>query len=360
MIARYMKFCLVAAVCVTLAACGTGGEDEPTSDQPTKDDVRNLGGKSDHIDWCEQLGWYGDGICDDFCAEPDPDCEEEIDCTVAFVVPHCEDGSVLVDELTCEAAGSQCTTGELCGVVSHCLFVGEFCPQVVGTPAECPADFDEVDTCQTSDCEIARGSGDKCTDIAFCEPNFCLTAIVLPQCEAGEALVSAVDCQVAGAECEARSLCGVDSHCLQVGEICPQVVGTPASCPSGTVEVPTCSDPFNCQLARGTGDQCTDFTFCEPIAVCLAFPTCQPGTIHVSSDECAALGSLCETVSMCGQTVSCVEPPQFCPQVVGNPPACPAGTTETPECDTLSLDAGACELVWGDGDKCSEFKYCAL
>ena len=27
-------------------------------------------------DWCEVLGWYGDGICDADCPEPDPDCEE--------------------------------------------------------------------------------------------------------------------------------------------------------------------------------------------------------------------------------------------------------------------------------------------
>ncbi len=26
-------------------------------------------------DICELEGLYGDGECDDFCAEPDPDCE---------------------------------------------------------------------------------------------------------------------------------------------------------------------------------------------------------------------------------------------------------------------------------------------
>ncbi|MFZ9886617.1 MAG: hypothetical protein ACO3JL_03850 [Myxococcota bacterium] len=30
------------------------------------------GGAGD--DYCEAMGWYGDGICDDFCAQPDPDC----------------------------------------------------------------------------------------------------------------------------------------------------------------------------------------------------------------------------------------------------------------------------------------------
>ncbi|MBA2542203.1 MAG: hypothetical protein H0V17_21360 [Deltaproteobacteria bacterium] len=40
----------------------------------TKDDVRALGDKGDHIDYCELYDWYGDGICDDFCQNPDPDC----------------------------------------------------------------------------------------------------------------------------------------------------------------------------------------------------------------------------------------------------------------------------------------------
>lgn len=25
-------------------------------------------------DWCAQQGWYGDGICDEVCLQPDPDC----------------------------------------------------------------------------------------------------------------------------------------------------------------------------------------------------------------------------------------------------------------------------------------------
>src|SRR5262245_8833061 len=41
---------------------------------PTKDDVRNMGKADDGHDWCEELGWYGDGVCDDFCLQLDPDC----------------------------------------------------------------------------------------------------------------------------------------------------------------------------------------------------------------------------------------------------------------------------------------------
>jgi hypothetical protein len=40
----------------------------------SKEDARNMH-KADWIsEWCEVLEWYGDGICDDFCPKPDPDC----------------------------------------------------------------------------------------------------------------------------------------------------------------------------------------------------------------------------------------------------------------------------------------------
>jgi len=58
------------------AACDSG-ESEPIS----KDEARARGGKSDDgIDLCEWLGWYGDGICDDFCPLPDPDCPPAAEC----------------------------------------------------------------------------------------------------------------------------------------------------------------------------------------------------------------------------------------------------------------------------------------
>jgi hypothetical protein len=60
----------LAAVSLFLfTACQAG-----TSDAPTKDDVRNQGKADDGHDWCEELGWYGDGVCDDFCLKQDPDC----------------------------------------------------------------------------------------------------------------------------------------------------------------------------------------------------------------------------------------------------------------------------------------------
>jgi YVTN family beta-propeller protein len=57
---------LFAAACTTQSS-----STEPTL---TKDEVRALGEKGDHVDYCALYDWYGDGICDDFCKNPDPDC----------------------------------------------------------------------------------------------------------------------------------------------------------------------------------------------------------------------------------------------------------------------------------------------
>lgn len=43
---------------------------------PEKSEIRALEKADSAEDYCEIFDWYGDGECDDFCATPDPDCEE--------------------------------------------------------------------------------------------------------------------------------------------------------------------------------------------------------------------------------------------------------------------------------------------
>ncbi len=67
---RLMKAMLIGAMLVALG-CGE------TSPAPlTKDEARALAadGKADGVDLCADTGWYGDGECDVFCGQPDPDC----------------------------------------------------------------------------------------------------------------------------------------------------------------------------------------------------------------------------------------------------------------------------------------------
>jgi YVTN family beta-propeller protein len=58
----------------SLLAAACTNQDSVTEPALTKDEARELAGKGDHIDYCAVYDWYGDGICDDFCQNPDPDC----------------------------------------------------------------------------------------------------------------------------------------------------------------------------------------------------------------------------------------------------------------------------------------------
>lgn len=67
---------LILLAVLSLAAC-----DASEGDPITREEARDRGGKSDDgVDLCEWLGWYGDGICDDFCPRPDPDCPPPAEC----------------------------------------------------------------------------------------------------------------------------------------------------------------------------------------------------------------------------------------------------------------------------------------
>lgn len=88
-----------------------GACNDADNDVPTKDEVRSGSDtKADHdIDWCEELNWYGDGICDDFCISPDPDCVPVCgpsDCGPQpnFQPRLCDDGTSIFPDLTCEAS----------------------------------------------------------------------------------------------------------------------------------------------------------------------------------------------------------------------------------------------------------------
>jgi hypothetical protein len=72
-----VKVTYVTGLIVGLALGGCTANTAPDEGALSKDEARERGGKSDHgIDYCEIFGWYGDGVCDDFCVLADPDCED--------------------------------------------------------------------------------------------------------------------------------------------------------------------------------------------------------------------------------------------------------------------------------------------
>src|SRR5689334_17664342 len=67
------RFSSILILSLAIPACSTG----PDSGSPTKDDVRDQGKADSGVDWCQELGWYGDGVCDDFCVQLDSDCASD-------------------------------------------------------------------------------------------------------------------------------------------------------------------------------------------------------------------------------------------------------------------------------------------
>jgi hypothetical protein len=121
-----------------LSSCVATGQGDPTAnpDPGTDPGTGGTGG----FDLCESFGWYGDGMCDDFCPQPDPDCTAAPppdpgpgtnpgtspqctipeDCWAADINTTCETGSCVCDltwmESQCgaqgvDAAACACGTG---------------------------------------------------------------------------------------------------------------------------------------------------------------------------------------------------------------------------------------------------------
>ena len=67
-------FSMIFVFSSSLAGSGCGEQD---SDPPKIGMTKQRAQASEDwsVDYCAMFDWYGDGICDDFCPEPDPDCE---------------------------------------------------------------------------------------------------------------------------------------------------------------------------------------------------------------------------------------------------------------------------------------------
>lgn len=122
---------LLALTC-TVALVGCGGETE-SDPQPDKREIAEqlAAGKADAmVDWCAEFDWYDDGICDDFCLQPDPDCDtgdgyepcgdlscgdmcsvcspDDADCFETAVIKMCQpDGSCAASTATCDGESGE-------------------------------------------------------------------------------------------------------------------------------------------------------------------------------------------------------------------------------------------------------------
>ena len=101
------------ATSALLGACATDDTQATTAD---KDQYRDGSGKSDSgDDVCAEYGWYGDGECDAFCAQRDPDCA-----TDARTPELANAKDALASKITMAAAAKQVEAAM--GTVIECKF----------------------------------------------------------------------------------------------------------------------------------------------------------------------------------------------------------------------------------------------
>ncbi len=122
------KLAIPAAFGLSLGLAGcTGGETEPNmldKDEAAQgkedgftDTLCEWIGAEPGCDLCDELGWYGDGVCDDFCDEPDPDCGA----TALYAAPmdeNCTDGADNDFDGDIDCDDSDCSLHEDCVAVA--------------------------------------------------------------------------------------------------------------------------------------------------------------------------------------------------------------------------------------------------
>ncbi len=202
---------LSLAVAMALGVGGCSTETLPEGAAVTKDDGRVMNGKSDRDgDICEDLGWYGDGECDEFCpvydeADCEAECVVDADCPTIFCIRApcpftvCVAGQCLVD-----VSGDDCPAGErecdICDGETLCTDQREACAIDSCPPEAAPCGSRGLGPCpddQFCDWEISALCG------GFDRPGVCRP--IPMDCTAEAAPVCGCDLVTYDSECAANA-----------------------------------------------------------------------------------------------------------------------------------------------------------
>jgi hypothetical protein len=274
-------------LCLFTAACTDGGSGE----EITKDDARGMGKADWTFDYCEELGWYGDGVCDDFCPEPDPDCVEASRCG--------------------PFPGGTCASGKICDIRSCGLGSSGTC---VDQPGACIEIYAPVCGCdgQTygNDCE-RLAAGAMLDHEGACEsaPGMCggIAGLLCPS----------------GQTCDIR-MCGADMSgtCVVRPDACAEIYEPVCGCDGVTYG----NDCHRVMAGAGLDHE----------GACESAPGMCGGIAGILCPE----GKVCDLrICVPDASGSCVDRPQACAMVYE--PVCGCdGHTYGNDCERLEAGAG--------------------
>ncbi len=248
---------LLGLAAVLLAACSSSDNEDTnsTGSQMSKDEARAAAKADSATDYCEIFEWYGDGICDDFCLMPDPDCSagceyngktyglgEQFPATDGCNTCTCGEAGVGCTKMAC----APCDPTLICGQAITCVD-GKQYPTTCG-PANCDQ---PIGDCPTEECDPTLFCGQAIT---------CVDGKLYPTtCGPANCDQPMGDCPTE--ECDPTLVCGEAETCID-GKLYPTTCG-PANCDEPVGDCPT--------------------EECDPALFCASVMTCVDGKLYPSA-----------------------------------------------------------------------------